>query len=61
MPRSLSASVISELATNKINPIELVYIGVSTGYYYTDHYKDVVYNYKYIYSFIFISWLIRSN
>jgi len=44
MPRSLSASVISELATNKINPIELVYIGVSTGYYYTDHYKDVVYN-----------------
>lgn len=44
MTRSLSASVVTELATNKLNPIELVYIGIGTGYYYTDHYKDVTYN-----------------
>lgn len=44
MPRSLSGSLTTELATNKLNPIELVYIGVSTGYYYTDHYKNITFN-----------------
>ena len=33
MTRSLNASLISELATNKLNPVELVYLGVSTGTY----------------------------
>ncbi len=42
MPRSLNASLISELATNKLNPVELVYLGVSTGSYYTDHYKNII-------------------
>jgi len=44
MTRSLTGSLTTELATNKLNPIELVYIGVSTGFYYTDHYKDISYN-----------------
>lgn len=41
MPRSLSANVITEIATNKLNPVELVYLGIDTGSYYTDHYKDI--------------------
>lgn len=41
MPRSLSANVITEIATNKLNPVELVYLGIDTGTYYTDHYKDI--------------------
>ena len=40
MTRSLTAGVIAEIATNKLNPVELVYLGISTGTYYTDHYKD---------------------
>ena len=44
MTRSLNASLISELATNKLNPVELVYLGVSTGTYYTDHYKNISYD-----------------
>jgi len=44
MTRSLSASLIAELATNKLNPVELVYLGVSTGFYFTDHYKDISFN-----------------
>ena len=41
MTRSLSAGVIAEIATNKLNPVELVYLGIGTGTYYTDHYKDL--------------------
>jgi hypothetical protein len=41
MTRSLSAGVIAEIATNKLNPVELVYLGIGTGTYYTDHYKDI--------------------
>ena len=44
MPRSLNASLITELATNKLNPVELVYLGVSTGSYYTDHYKNITFD-----------------
>ena len=44
MTRSLSAGVIAEIATNKLNPVELVYLGVSTGSYYTDHYKDLIFD-----------------
>ena len=41
MTRSLTAGVIAEIATNKLNPVELIYLGISTGTYYTDHYKDI--------------------
>jgi hypothetical protein len=44
MTRSLSGTLTTELATNAINPVDLVYLGVSTGTYYTDHYKDLVFN-----------------
>jgi hypothetical protein len=44
MTRSLSASLISELETNKLNPVELVYLGISTGTYYTDHYKNLTFD-----------------
>ena len=44
MTRSLSAGVIAEIATNKLNPVELVYLGISTGTYYTDHYKNLSYD-----------------
>jgi len=43
MPRSLNGSLITELATNKLNPVELVYIGVSSGSYYIDHYKSITF------------------
>jgi hypothetical protein len=44
MTRSLSASVISEIATNKLNPVDLVYLGISSGTYYTDHYKNITFD-----------------
>ncbi len=44
MTRSLSAGVLAEIATNKLNPVELVYLGISTGTYYTDHYKDLTFD-----------------
>ena len=44
MTRSLTAGVIAEIATNKLNPVELVYLGISTGTYYTDHYKDLIFD-----------------
>jgi hypothetical protein len=44
MTRSLSASVISEIATNKLNPVDLVYLGIASGTYYTDHYKNITFD-----------------
>jgi len=44
MTRSLSAGVIAEIATNKLNPVELVYLGIGAGTYYTDHYKNLSYD-----------------
>jgi hypothetical protein len=44
MTRSLTVDLTNELATNKLNPVELVYLGISTGTYYTDHYKDLSYD-----------------
>jgi hypothetical protein len=44
MTRSLTADLITELATDKLNPVELVYLGISTGTYYTDHYKDLIFD-----------------
>jgi hypothetical protein len=44
MTRSLTASLISEISSDKLNPVNLVYIGIDTGYYYTDHYKNITFN-----------------
>jgi hypothetical protein len=44
MTRSLSAGVLAEIATNKLNPVELVYLGIGTGTYYTDHYKNLTFD-----------------
>ena len=44
MARGLTTAVNNELATDSLNPITLVYLGVSTGSRYTDHYKDVTYD-----------------
>ena len=44
MTRTLSTSLKNELATNKLNPVDLVYIGVENGYYFTDHFKDITFN-----------------
>jgi hypothetical protein len=44
MTRTLTTAVKNELATDSLQPINLVYINVSTGYRFTDHYKDVTYD-----------------
>ena len=44
MTRTLTTAVKNELATDSLQPITLVYINVSTGYRFTDHYKDVTYD-----------------
>ena len=44
MARSLTSAVKTELATNKLNPITLVYLGIGVGSRFTDHYKDITYD-----------------
>ena len=44
MARGLTSGVKSELATNKINPVNLIYINVGGGQRFTDHYKDITYD-----------------
>jgi hypothetical protein len=44
MARGLTTAVNNELATDKLNPVTLVYINVGTGFRFTDHYKDIVYD-----------------
>jgi hypothetical protein len=44
MTRSLTAGVIAELATNKLNPVELIYLGIGSGTYYTDHFANLTFN-----------------
>ena len=44
MTRSLTAGVLAEIATNKLNPVELIYLGIGSGTYYTDHYKDLTFD-----------------
>ena len=44
MARSLTSAVKTELATNKINPIGLIYLNISGGQRFTDHYKDISYD-----------------
>jgi hypothetical protein len=44
MTRNLTTAIKNELETDSLQPINLVYINVDTGFRFTDHYKDVVYN-----------------
>ena len=44
MARGLTTAVNNELATDKLNPVTLVYLNVSTGLRFTDHYKDLTYD-----------------
>ena len=44
MARGLTTAVNNELATDSLNPVTLIYLGVSSGSRYTDHYKDITYN-----------------
>lgn len=44
MTRTLTTAVKNELATDSLQPINLVYINIGTGYRFTDHYKDVTYD-----------------
>jgi len=39
MARSLTTAIKNELATNKLNPITLIYLGVGSGSRFTDHTK----------------------
>lgn len=56
MARGLTSAVNTELATDSLNPVTLVYLGVASGSRYTDHYKDVSYNANtYTASSIFLS------
>ena len=43
MARGLTSAVNTELATDSLNPVTLVYLGVASGSRYTDHYKDITY------------------
>jgi len=44
MVRTLTTAVKNELATDSLQPVTLVYIGVGSGSRYTDHYKDITYD-----------------
>ena len=44
MARGLTTAVNNELATDKLNPITLLYLNVGIGYRFTDHYKDITYD-----------------
>jgi hypothetical protein len=44
MARGLSTAVNNELATDKLNPVTLVYLNVGSGLRFTDHYKDITYD-----------------
>jgi hypothetical protein len=44
MARSLTSAVKTELATNKLNPITLVYLNIGGGQRFTDHYKNISYD-----------------
>jgi len=44
MARTLTTAVKNELATNSLQPINLLFLNVSTGLRFTDHYKDVTYD-----------------
>src|SRR6056300_1253688 len=44
MTRTLTTAVKNELETDSLQPINLVYINVGSGFRFTDHYKDITYD-----------------
>ncbi len=44
MARGLTTAVNNELATDALNPVTLIYLGVASGTRYTDHYKDITFD-----------------
>ena len=44
MTRTLTTAVKNELETDSLQPVNLVYINVGSGYRFTDHYKDITYD-----------------
>lgn len=44
MARGLTTAVNNELATDKLNPVTLLYLNVGSGYRFTDHYKDITFD-----------------
>ena len=44
MARGLTTAVNNELATDKLNPVTLVYMNVDAGLRFTDHYKDLTFD-----------------
>jgi len=44
MARGLTSNVKSELATNQLNPVNLIYLNIAGGQRFTDHYKDITYD-----------------
>ena len=44
MARGLTSNIKAELATNKLNPVNLIYLNIAGGQRYTDHYKDIVFD-----------------
>ena len=44
MARGLTTAVKTEIATNQLNPITLVFLGIGSGSRFTDHYKDISYD-----------------
>lgn len=43
MARSLTTAVKSELASDQLNPVILIYFNIASGQRFTDHYKDITY------------------
>lgn len=44
MTRTLTTAVKNELETDSLQPVNLVYINVGSGFRFTDHYKDITYD-----------------
>jgi hypothetical protein len=44
MARSLTTAVKNELATNQLNPVNLIFLNIAGGQRFTDHYKDITYD-----------------
>ena len=44
MARGLTTAIKTALASNKLNPVTLIYLGIGSGSRYTDHYKDITYD-----------------
>ena len=44
MTRTLTTAVKNELETDSLQPVNLVYINVGSGFRFTGHYKDITYD-----------------